>query len=185
MLVAATAMFKGTLDRPRGAALLRDLANMLERQGLKQIPWGQTIPITARPIQRLIDRDEPPSYEPGDDDAMLKLMADLEQEFVDAVERRVDRYLEAVETADEQVLYESFTYNKRVNRLATIQEHYMIVRVLERGVPEEKLACELNVDAMVIRQRRHLLAGRHPEFLENFRAVVQAASLDQSAATSV
>jgi hypothetical protein len=24
------------------------------------------------------------------------------------------------------------------------------------------------------------LAGRHPEFLENFRAIVQAASLDQS-----
>ncbi len=48
MLVAATAMFKGTLDRPWGAALLRDLANMLERQGLKQIPWGQTNPITAR-----------------------------------------------------------------------------------------------------------------------------------------
>ncbi len=25
------------------------------------------------------------------------------------------------------------------------------------------------------------LAGRHPEFLENFRAIVQATSLDQSA----
>lgn len=112
-------------------------------------------------------------------------MADLEQEFVDAVERRIDRYLEAVESADEQVLYKSFTYNKRVNRLATIHEHHMIVRALERGVPEEKLARELNVDVKVIRQRRHLLAGRHPEFLENFRAVVQAASLDQSAATSV
>ena len=54
---------------------------------------------------------------------------------------------------------ESFTYNKRVNRLATIQEHYMIVRALDRGVPEEKLARALNVDVKVIRQRRHLLAG--------------------------
>lgn len=54
---------------------------------------------------------------------------------------------------------ESFTYNKRVNRLATIQEHYMIVRALERGVSEEKLARALNVDVKVIRQRRHLLAG--------------------------
>ena len=35
---------------------------------------------------------------------------------------------------------EAFTYNKRVNRLATIQEHYMIVRAIERGVSEEKLA---------------------------------------------
>jgi len=29
---------------------------------------------------------------------------------------------------------EAFTYNKRVNRLATVQEHYMIVKALERGV---------------------------------------------------
>lgn len=61
---------------------------------------------------------------------------------------------------------ESFTYNKRVNRLATIQEHYMIVRALDRGVPEEKLARALNVDAKVIRQRRHLLAGISPDVAE-------------------
>lgn len=54
---------------------------------------------------------------------------------------------------------EFFTYNKRVNRLATVQEHYMIVRALERGVSEEKLARALNVDVKVIRQRRHLLSG--------------------------
>ena len=35
----------------------------------------------------------------------------------------------------------------------------MIVRALDRGVPEEKLARALNVDVKVIRQRRHLLAG--------------------------
>jgi hypothetical protein len=35
----------------------------------------------------------------------------------------------------------------------------MIVRALERGVPEEKLARALNVDVKGIRQRRHLLAG--------------------------
>ena len=54
---------------------------------------------------------------------------------------------------------ESFTYNKRVNRLAVIQEHYMIVRALDRGVSEEKLARALNVDIKVIRNRRHLLRG--------------------------
>src|ERR1700740_2696883 len=31
---------------------------------------------------------------------------------------------------------EAFTYNKRVNRLATIQEHYMIVKAIERGFPK-------------------------------------------------
>jgi hypothetical protein len=35
---------------------------------------------------------------------------------------------------------EAYTYNKRINRLATVQEHFMIVRAIERGVSEEKLA---------------------------------------------
>jgi len=54
---------------------------------------------------------------------------------------------------------EAFTYNKRVNRLATIQEHYMIVRALARGVSQEKLARALDVDVKVIHARRQLLAG--------------------------
>jgi ParB-like chromosome segregation protein Spo0J len=61
---------------------------------------------------------------------------------------------------------EAFTYNKRINRLAAIQEHYMIVRALERGVSEEKLARALNVDVKVIQQRRHLLAGISSEVAE-------------------
>lgn len=61
---------------------------------------------------------------------------------------------------------EAFTYNKRVNRLATIQEHYMIVRALERGVPEEKLARALKVDVKGIKRRRNLLDGVTPEVVE-------------------
>lgn len=61
---------------------------------------------------------------------------------------------------------EAFTYNKRVNRLAVIQEHYMIVRALERGVSETKLAKALNVDVGVIRQRRQLLDGISPDVAE-------------------
>lgn len=61
---------------------------------------------------------------------------------------------------------EGFTYNKRVNRLATIQEHYMIVRAIERGVSEEKLARALNVDAKAIRRRRSLLEGVTPEVVD-------------------
>jgi ParB-like chromosome segregation protein Spo0J len=61
---------------------------------------------------------------------------------------------------------EAFTYNKRINRLATIQEHYMIVRALDRGVSEEKLARALSVDLKVIRARRHLLAGISEEVAE-------------------
>jgi ParB-like chromosome segregation protein Spo0J len=61
---------------------------------------------------------------------------------------------------------EAFTYNKRINRLATIQEHYMIVRALERGVPEEKLAKALNLDVKGIKRRRMMLDGICPEVIE-------------------
>lgn len=61
---------------------------------------------------------------------------------------------------------EAFTYNKRINRLATIQEHFMIVRAVERGVSEEKLAKALNLDIKAIRRRRTMLAGICPEVVD-------------------
>jgi ParB-like chromosome segregation protein Spo0J len=61
---------------------------------------------------------------------------------------------------------EGFTYNKRVNRLATVQEHYMIVKALERGVSEERLARALNIDIRQIRLKRSLLAGICPEVVD-------------------
>jgi ParB-like chromosome segregation protein Spo0J len=64
---------------------------------------------------------------------------------------------------------EAFTYNKRINRLATIQEHYMIVRALERGVSEEKLAKALDVDVQSIRRRRTLLDAICNEVIDLFK----------------
>jgi ParB-like chromosome segregation protein Spo0J len=61
---------------------------------------------------------------------------------------------------------EAFTYNMRVNRLATVQVHYMIVRASERGVSEEKLARTLNVDIKRIKTKRSLLDGVCPEVAE-------------------
>jgi ParB-like chromosome segregation protein Spo0J len=61
---------------------------------------------------------------------------------------------------------EAFTYNKRINRLATIQEHYMIVRALKRGVSEEKLARALNVDVKAIKRKRLMLDGICPEVVD-------------------
>jgi len=58
---------------------------------------------------------------------------------------------------------EAFTYNKRINRLSTVQEHYMIVKALERGVSEEKLARALNVNTDAIKRRKTLLDGICPE----------------------
>lgn len=52
---------------------------------------------------------------------------------------------------------ESFAYNKRISRLATIQEHKMILRAVERGVSEARIAAALNVNIALIRQKRTLL----------------------------
>jgi ParB-like chromosome segregation protein Spo0J len=61
---------------------------------------------------------------------------------------------------------EGFTYNKRVSRLATIQEHFMILRALERGVDEARLARALNLDTKSIRVKRSLLDGICAEVVE-------------------
>ncbi len=54
---------------------------------------------------------------------------------------------------------EAFTYNKRINRIAIIQEHRMILKASERGVSDERIAKALNVDVQTIRRKRHLLDG--------------------------
>lgn len=61
---------------------------------------------------------------------------------------------------------EAFTYNKRISRLATIQEHYMIVRAIKRGVSEEKLGRALNLDVKAIKRRRLMLTSICPEVVE-------------------
>ena len=64
---------------------------------------------------------------------------------------------------------EAFTYNKRINRLATIQEHLMIVRAIERGVSEDRLAEALNLDVRAIKRRRALLLDISPEVVDIMR----------------
>jgi ParB-like chromosome segregation protein Spo0J len=61
---------------------------------------------------------------------------------------------------------EAFTYNKRVNRLAMIQEHRMILKAVERGVREERIAKALNVDVASIVRKRRLLEGICSEVAE-------------------
>ncbi len=61
---------------------------------------------------------------------------------------------------------EAFTYNKRINRLATIQEHRMILKAVENGVPEERIAKALDVNVSNIRYKRRLLEGICPEAAE-------------------
>jgi hypothetical protein len=54
---------------------------------------------------------------------------------------------------------ETYTYNRRVSRMATIQEHNMILKAIRHGVSEERIAKVLKVDVATIRQKRDLLNG--------------------------
>lgn len=61
---------------------------------------------------------------------------------------------------------EGYTYNNRINRLSTIQEHHMIRRAIERGVSPERLAKALSVNVSQISKKKHLLDGICPEAVE-------------------
>ena len=61
---------------------------------------------------------------------------------------------------------EAFTFNKRISRVAVIQEHRMIVRAIESGVSEDRLASALSMDVNSIKARRNLLSGISPEVAE-------------------
>lgn len=54
---------------------------------------------------------------------------------------------------------ESYTYNNRINRISSIQEHHMLRRAVERGVTPDRLAKALNVDVSQIHKKVSLLEG--------------------------
>lgn len=61
---------------------------------------------------------------------------------------------------------EAYTYNKRLSRLSAVQEHKMIVRAIERGVHEEKIANALRLDVGTVRRRFRMLEGICEEAIE-------------------
>lgn len=61
---------------------------------------------------------------------------------------------------------ETYTYNKYINRLSAIQEHRMIMKAVQSGVSEEKLARALNLVFRTIRNKRYLLEGICPEAVD-------------------
>jgi RepB plasmid partitioning protein/ParB-like nuclease domain len=63
---------------------------------------------------------------------------------------------------------ESYTYNKRVNYIPPIAQHYMILRALAH-VSEDRIAKALNVSVGAIREKRDLLKGICPEVAELLR----------------
>lgn len=99
-------------------------------------------PVVAR------DRGEPGKYLLLDGHLRIDVLRDMGRNDVTCL----------ISTDDE-----AYTYNKRVNRLAMIQEHRMIVKAIERGVPEDRIATALNVDVQNIVRKRRLLEGICPE----------------------
>ncbi|SMO99638.1 ParB-like nuclease domain-containing protein [Thalassovita litoralis] len=78
----------------------------------------------------------------------VEVLKDLGQEQVECL----------VSTDDE-----AFTYNKRISRIAPIQEHRMILKAIERGVSEEKIAAALDLNPRSIQRKVKLLDGICPE----------------------
>ena len=54
---------------------------------------------------------------------------------------------------------EAFTYNKRISRLSPVQEHRMIVKAIERGVSEDKIAKALDILPQSVRRKSKMLDG--------------------------
>ena len=55
--------------------------------------------------------------------------------------------------------FETYTYNHRINRLSTVQEHYMLRRAIDKGVSKERLARAFSVNLSTINSRVNLLHG--------------------------
>ncbi|MCL4750455.1 MAG: ParB N-terminal domain-containing protein [Myxococcales bacterium] len=64
---------------------------------------------------------------------------------------------------------ESCTYNIRVNRIAPIQEHRMIMKAIEAGVSEERIARALNLSPKTIRAARSKLTDITPEAIDRLK----------------
>jgi ParB-like chromosome segregation protein Spo0J len=61
---------------------------------------------------------------------------------------------------------EGYTYNRRVNCIPPVAQHLMLLKALENGLTEERIAKSLRVDISVIRRKRDLLNGICEEAVE-------------------
>ncbi|MCQ8876286.1 chromosome partitioning protein ParB [Mesorhizobium sp. LMG17149] len=103
------------------------------------------LPVVAK------DKDTPGKYLLVDGHMRIEILREMGDTEVDCLVANDD---------------EAFTYNKRVSRLATIQEHFMILKAIDSGVPEETIARTLNVNIGQIRLKKHLLKGICPEAID-------------------
>jgi hypothetical protein len=64
---------------------------------------------------------------------------------------------------------EAYTYNHRVNQMTPVMQHFMILKALENGVSEKRLAEALGVEIENIRKKRDMLKGVCPEAVQLLR----------------
>jgi hypothetical protein len=72
---------------------------------------------------------------------------------------------------------EGYTYNKYINRLSAIQEHKMIIKALNAGVSEAKLAAALNLDICSIQNKKRMLDGVCQEAIDLLKDKIMSASV--------
>ena len=61
---------------------------------------------------------------------------------------------------------ESYTYNRHVNYIPSIAQHFMLLEALKNGLTEERIALALDVSIESIRARRDMLNGVCPEAIQ-------------------
>ena len=122
MMVAATSSFRSTSDRPRGVALLRTLADLLERKQLDQIPWGPSNKAHKPVIRTMIEKRLGPriDYDDGGD-GMFSLMSALDEEFGEVIDNLLERFTERAEGAREEVVF-GFLVQFLLRRYAQVEE---------------------------------------------------------------
>ncbi|MGA2538243.1 MAG: plasmid partitioning protein RepB C-terminal domain-containing protein [Terracidiphilus sp.] len=64
---------------------------------------------------------------------------------------------------------EAYTYNKKVNHSPPVAQHFMILKAIESGVSEKRLAQALSVDVGNIRKKRNMLNEICPEAVQVLR----------------
>jgi ParB-like chromosome segregation protein Spo0J len=61
---------------------------------------------------------------------------------------------------------ESYTYNRHVNYIPPVAQHFMLLEALKNGLTEERIAATLNVSLEAIRAKRDMLNGICPEAVQ-------------------
>lgn len=139
------------------------------------VPVGNILPSRKTPIGMSTSRKfaqirssiqeigliEPLSVGPADPKTGQHVLLDGHMRLIALQELNIGEVPCLVATDDE-----SYTYNSRINRVSSIQEHLMIKRAIKRGVSPERLAKALNVNASTIVRKAALLEGICPEAAE-------------------